>query len=129
MGRKPGIGQAEMEVLRYITEHHPITVREVAEHVAGTKGHTRTTVLNVMERLRAKGHLTREMVEGIFRYSPAVPKAQLLRGLVRDFVQQVLNGSTEPFIAYLAEDARLSDEELADLKQVVEGLEKKEGQP
>jgi predicted transcriptional regulator len=129
MARRAGIGQAEMEVLRYVAEHRPVTVREVAEHLAETKGQTRTTALNVMERLRKKGHLVRRKVEGVYSYSPAVPRQQLLQGLVRDFVQQMLGGSIEPFMAYLAQDARLTEAELEELRRLVEGLDirKEEG--
>ena len=120
MRRRAKIGPAQLEVLRYIQDHHPVTVRQVAEHLAETRGLTRTTALNVMERLREKGYLGREPVEGVDRYFPIQPKPQLLRGLVRDFVEQMLGGSLEPFVAYLAEEAHLSDEELARLRQRLE---------
>ncbi|MBI3947798.1 MAG: BlaI/MecI/CopY family transcriptional regulator [Armatimonadetes bacterium] len=126
MARRPGVGRAEMDILRYIADHSPVTVRQVAEHLAATKGQTRTTALNVMERLREKGYLRREKVEGVFRYSPSVPRAQLLRSLVRDFVQHALGGSFQPFLAYLIEDVRLSPEELRELKALVEQMEARE---
>ena len=120
MWRRAKIGPAQLEVPRYIQDHHPVTVRQVAEHLAETRGLTRTTALNVMERLREKGLLDREPVEGVYRYFPVQPQPQLLRGLVRDFVEQMLGGSLEPFVAYLAEEARLSEEELARLRQRLE---------
>ncbi len=121
----PNIAPAELEILRYILDHHPITVREVADHVADTKGHTRTTVLNVMERLRRKGYLTRAQEGGLYRYSPSAPKLQMQQDLVRNFVAQALGGSLEPFMAYLTQEADVSDAELADLKQFVDGLDKR----
>ena len=123
MGRKAGLGRAESDILRFIADRHPVTVREVGEFLAETKGQTRTTALNVMERLREKGYLVREPVDGVYRYSPSQPKAGLLRGIVKDFVDQMLGGSLEPFTAYLAEEATVSDAELERLKQVVASLE------
>ena len=52
---KPALGPLEIEILRYIGDHHPISVGEVAEHVAQTTGQARTTVLTIMDRLRRKG--------------------------------------------------------------------------
>src|SRR5688500_7033169 len=101
MKGSPNIGRAELEVLRYVAEHHPVSVREVAAHAAKTRGHVRTTVLNVMERLRKKGYLNRRKIDGIFRYAPSVPKSDLFRNLVRDFVEKTLGGSVSPFMAYL----------------------------
>lgn len=120
----PNIAPAELEILRYILDHHPITVREVADHVAQAKGHTRTTVLNVMERLRRKGYLTRRQEGGLYQYAPSVPKPQMEQTLVRDFVRLALGGSLEPFMAYLTQEADVSGAELADLKQLVEELDK-----
>jgi len=124
MGRKAGLGRAEAEVLRHIAERQgPVAVREVADHFAEKRGLTKTTILNVMERLREKGFLAREQAEGVWRYSPARPQAGMLRDLVRDFVDDMLGGSLEPFAAYLAERRRLSPEELARLKETLAGLE------
>ena len=131
MQEPASIGRAEMEILRYITDHQPVTVRQVAEHVAATKGHVRTTVLNVMERLRAKDYLVRRKSEGSYQYSLRAPKAQLLRTLVRDFVEKTLGGSVSPFMAYLVEDAELSENEVKELKTLAQQLaaHRKEKQP
>ena len=125
MARKAGIGHAEMDVLRFITNQQSATVREVADFLAETKGHTRTTALNIMERLREKGHLSREKGEdGVYRYTPSVSKAQLLDGLVRDFIQDALGGSLQPFMAFLAHrPERISDADLVEMKQLVQALE------
>jgi predicted transcriptional regulator len=50
--------------------------------------------------------------------------------LVVDFVEKTLGGSVSPFVTYLVNDARLSQEELDDLKRLVRQLEeqKKEGE-
>jgi predicted transcriptional regulator len=125
MGRKAGLGAAESEVLRYIAENHPISVRDAADHFAAVRGLTKTTILNVMERLRAKGFLTRESKGGIFHYSPTQAQSAVLRGLVENFVDTMLGGSLEPFAAYLAEKETMSDAELARLKEIIEALEEK----
>jgi predicted transcriptional regulator len=76
-----------------------------------------------MERLRKKGYLRRKKREGVFEYSPTLSRTDLLRNLVRDFVQKTLGGSVSPFVAFLAEERELSGEEIAGLKQLVRELE------
>lgn len=120
------VGRAELEILHYVQDHHPVTVRDVADRFAESHGHVRTTILNVMERLRKKGFLTRRKAEGVFQYEPRMGKADLLRSLVRDFVEKTLGGSLSPFVAYLSREAKLSDEELKELKQLVGELKGKE---
>ena len=126
MLRQSKIGAAELGILQHISDHHhPITVGEVAEHFAGTKGHARTTVQTVMERLHKKGFLSRKRVGGAYLYSPRMPKKELLQSLVRDFVEQALGGSLEPFVAYLTERAELSDEELKELEQLMRDVDER----
>jgi predicted transcriptional regulator len=123
MPRPRTIGRAELEILNYIHDHHPVPVRQVAEHVSATKGHTRTTVLNVIARLSRKGYLSRRQVRGVYHYTPRVPKADLLRRLVGEFVDKALGGSLSPFVAYLGRDAKLSEDDLRELKRLVEELD------
>ena len=119
------IGQAELEVLRFIHDHHPATVRQVADHFAEKHGHVRTTVLNVMERLRKKGFLARKKSGGAYQYSPKEGKADLFHFLVDQFVQRALGGSVSPFVAYLVREAKLSNEEILELKRLVAELDSK----
>ena len=125
MRSSQAISKAELKLLSYINDHHPITVREVAEYFAQSEeAYARTTVLTLMERLRGKGHLVREQIDGLQRYAPAVPKESMQQSLVRDFVSRALGGSVSPFVAFLAQEAQVSDEELNDLKRLVAELEK-----
>src|SRR4051812_26893682 len=117
------IGQAELEILRYIQERHPVTVRQVADHVSETKGHVRTTVLNVMARLVRKRYLVRRKQDGVYQYAPRVPATQVLRNLVSEFVDKSLGGSPSPFVAYLTDGAQLSSADVDELKRLVKKLE------
>ena len=76
-----------------------------------------------MEKLREKGHVTRKKIRGVYHYSPSVPKAQLLQNLVRDFMDRALGGSLSPFVAYVAEEANVSEEEYQELQRLMIELE------
>lgn len=122
---RPSLGDQELEVLRFVAEHAPISVGQVAEEFGAPRGLARTTILTVMERLRKKGFLTRSKGERPFRYEPRASTGEVLRGLVREFMEKTLGGSLSPFTAYLAEAKDVSPAELAELRQLVERLEAK----
>jgi predicted transcriptional regulator len=124
MTKKP-VGEQELAVLRYVAEHGPATVGEVAERFGEPQGLARSTILTVMERLRLKGYLTRRKVEGVFQYASPVASDELLRGVVDAFVQRTLSGSLSPFVTYLAEAEDVSDEELKQLQDAVARLRQK----
>jgi predicted transcriptional regulator len=119
------IGELELEVWRYVADHSGITVADVAREFAGRRGSARTTVLTVMERLRHKRHLGRRRVDGSYQYFSLKPKAQFLQTLVGRFLDRTLGGSLDPFVAYLVENAELSDRQLRELRKLVEEAEKK----
>lgn len=123
MSRKPSIGRSESEVLRFIAERGPATVTEVGDYLAETKGQTRNTALNMMERLRQKGFLDREKVDGVFRYRPSQAKGRVFEGFVEDFVDSVLGGSVAPLVAYLGNKAEVDEKQLQALKDLVKNLE------
>ncbi len=121
------LGDQELEVLRFISDRAPVTVREVADEWGAPRGRARTTILTMMERLRKKGFLIREGAdgEGSFRYHPAVAPQAVLQNLVRDFIQKTLGGSLSPFVAYLADTPEgLSETEVAELRKVVADMDK-----
>lgn len=117
---KTTLGKAELEVLRYVQDNAPVTVREVAQHFATSASLARTTILTVMDRLRAKGQLTRKKVGGVYCYSPVTSQGELMRSLVKDFVDTTLGGTVSPFLAYLVEqEGGLSQQELEELRRLV----------
>ena len=116
------IGEQELALLRHIADGGSVTVGEAAQAFGAGRGLARSTVLTMMERLRRKGLLARRMKDGIYRYSARASSADLLKGAVRRFVERNLDGSVSPFLAYLSEAGRVSDEELRELEDLVARL-------
>lgn len=117
----------EIEVLRYVLAHQPVSVGEAAAHFAETAGRARTTVLTVMERLRRTGWLRRRRSGGVYRYIATVTEAELQQQVVGRFVEEMLGGSVAPVAAWLGGHARISPAELAELQEAVRRLERRGG--
>ncbi len=120
--RKPSVGGQELEVLRFIAEHAPISTGEVARQFGEPNNLTRGTIIKMMERLHKKGYLTRRQEDGIYAYSPSVPKQELLQNLMQEFAEKTLKGSVSPIVAYLTNSRQVSDIELEELSKLVEEL-------
>jgi predicted transcriptional regulator len=122
MPKPPPAGEQELALLRFLAERGSATVGEASDLFAAPRGLARSTVLTMMERLRRKGHLNRRLVDGVYRYQARLSLSQLRHALVDRFVKGNLDGSVAPFAAYLNDAADISDEELRQLKDVVERL-------
>jgi predicted transcriptional regulator len=64
------LGEQETQILREIVENGSGSVGELQARFGEPKGLARSTVLTMMERLRAKGFLVRKRQDGVFRYAP-----------------------------------------------------------
>src|SRR6266568_4050475 len=119
---KPPLGELQLEILRFVSDHGPLKVGEVAARFGEPRGLARTTVLTVMERLREKGYLSRRKEGGVYKYTPQVSQPDLLKRLVEEFVQKTLGGSLTPFVAYLADSTDLTEAELDALRRIAHSL-------
>jgi predicted transcriptional regulator len=121
------IGDRELALLRHIEARGDSSVGEVADEFGRRHELARSTVLTMMERLRRKGHLTRRLVDGVYRYSPRGATNDVVLGAVRTFVDTTLGGSVSPFVTYLAERTDVSDAELTELEDLVKELQTRSG--
>ena len=120
---KPSIGDQELALLHYLADHENASVGEVAADFGEARGLARSTVLTMMERLRAKGYLKRRHVSGIYRYSTATGPSEALSNAVEQFVEKTLSGSLSPFVAWMSQKGEVSDNELAELEALVAQLQ------
>jgi predicted transcriptional regulator len=117
------IGQSELECLQFVTEEGPISVGDVVRGFGEPRGLARTTISTMMERLRKKGHLERKKKGSVYLYAATVTKGQLMRDLIRDFVDTTWGGELTPFFAYLSEESKCTESELDELRTLVAQLE------
>ncbi len=115
---RPPLGEQQLDLLRFVSEHSPITAREVAEQYGEPNGLARTTVVTVLEKLRQKGYLTRAQVDGVYQYSPASGPA-MWQDVIHQFVERTLGGRLGPFVAYLTNQNNLTPEEIQELEELV----------
>lgn len=125
---RSSIGDQELALLHHLAEHEPATVGEMATSFGETHGLARSTVLTMMERLRAKGYLKRRQLKGIYRYSTTTGPGEAMRSAVGQFVEKTLSGSVSPFVAWMAERGEVSDDELAELEALVTRLQSGRGE-
>jgi len=122
--RSQKLGDQELAVLRYVTDHGPASVRQVA---VAFESLARTTILTVLERLRSKGYVSREREDGAFVYSATQDQQRVTSGLIGEFIKSKLGGSVGSFVAYLSHSEGLTDDEVAELKRIAVKLDRREG--
>lgn len=125
---KPTLGEFEQELLGYIADNGPMSAREAIDGFGVPRGVARTTILKTMDRLLAKNFLARIEKDGIWIYRSIHTKAEIENDAIGRFVETTLAGNIEPLMAYLDGSAKLTAEDVALLRNLVDRLES-EDQP
>ncbi|MFP5296325.1 MAG: BlaI/MecI/CopY family transcriptional regulator [Alphaproteobacteria bacterium] len=74
---------AELDILKTFWRDGPLSSREVQTRIADGLAWSSSTTRTVLERMRAKGLLTRREVHGVAVYAPAQPKVAVIGGMMR----------------------------------------------
>jgi predicted transcriptional regulator len=117
--RSTALTGQELEIMKVIWERERATVRDVYETLLEHRKIAYTTVMTMMKILEEKKYLKKTQEDRAYVYSPAKPKNQVIRGMVREFIDRVFNGSAEPLLAHLIEDERLEKKDLEEIARMI----------
>jgi BlaI family penicillinase repressor len=119
---KPSAG--EMELLSLLWQHGSMTLSQMHEAMGQSVGYT--TVQTRLNRLVDKDLATKQKIGRTpTEYVAAVEASEMGASQLDTLVERVANGSVVPLVAHLLDAARLSSDELQDLKRLVKRAEQK----
>jgi predicted transcriptional regulator len=120
------VTDAELEVLRALWDAGPSPIRALADRLypgGGTSEYA--TVQKLLERLEDKGHVTRRLEGRQNVFTARVRREELVARRLRETADELCDGSLTPLITHLVSSARLSPDELAELRRLVDQHTKK----
>jgi BlaI family transcriptional regulator, penicillinase repressor len=113
----------ELELMKIVWQKGEATVRDVYETLLERRKIAYTTVMTMMRVLEKKGHVKARRENRAFVYRATRPERQVVRSMVREFVNRVFNGSAQPLLVHLVEDQHLSPKELEELERLIREAE------
>jgi len=126
LSRKPVLTAQELEIMKVVWRSGASTVRDVYETLLEHRKIAYTTVMTMMNILEQKGYLKKSSKDRAYVYQATRPQKQVIRGMVREFVDRVFNGSAEPLLLHLVEDRRVSEQDLEEIRLMLrESAERK----
>jgi BlaI family transcriptional regulator, penicillinase repressor len=114
---------AEVDILAALWRLGPATVREVHQELG--KDLSYNTTLTQMRLMTDKGLLRRSERFRNHVYEPAVPREQMQQRIAGDLIQRVFGGSAKGLILGALGARRVDDDELAEIRRMIAGLDKK----
>ena len=104
--------------MKIVWGHGSATVRDVYEELLTRRKIAYTTVMTALKTLEQKGYLRTNQKDRAFVYEPTRPKNQVIRAMVRDFVERVFGGSARTLLVQLLEEEPLSEAELREIARM-----------
>jgi BlaI family penicillinase repressor len=117
----PKISETEWEIMRVVWAHAPITAADIVARLtaADSSWHPKT-VRTLLARLVEKRALDYEERGRVYVYAPKVSEAECVAAASGSFLERVFGGALTPMLAHFIEKRRLSREELAELRALLD---------
>ena len=115
---------AELKILSVLWDRGESTVREVHEVLQQDRRTGLTTTLKILQIMTRKGLVRRDSDVYPHRYRAAAGAEKTQAGLVRDLARKAFDGSVSQLLIRAVEDGGLSDEELKELRALIDEVRK-----
>ena len=132
MQKAPQISDAEWEVMKAVWDHGPLTAGEVVSRLEAITLWRPRTIKTLLARLVRKGAVKAEPVAGAaraFRYRAGATREACARLESRSFLSRVFDGDVAPALLHLLKSADLSQDEIDQLKRMLDAGAGKERKP
>ncbi len=126
MGPRPALSKGEMEVARLLWEIGPGSVRAIHAALPAERAMDFTTVQTYLRRLEAKGYASSRLEKRLRIYAARTKPRTVIRETIDDLVERLFGGETMPLVRHLIEERGIEADDLAELRALVEKLEKQE---
>jgi BlaI family transcriptional regulator, penicillinase repressor len=120
MGDRPALSKGEMEIVRAVWDLGEASVRQVHERLGAGEF---ATVQTFLRRLEGKGYLKGTNRGKVRFFSPRAKPQSVIRQTVDEFVERMFGGSALPLVRCLVEDGKVSAEEVAELRTLLDRLD------
>ena len=99
------------------------TASALQADLRASQGWAYSTVKTMLDRLVEKGYVKSRRVGNVYEYSPKVRRGAAVARTIDDLADRVLAGSISPLIHRLVERRRLNDDEIRELRRMLDGYQ------
>jgi BlaI family penicillinase repressor len=124
MKKLPKISTAEWEVMKVIWDQPPLTAGQIVELLSSQKDWNHRTIKTLLARLVKKGALAYRAEANRYLYIAKIKKEDIIKHESQSFLDRVFDGVAMPMLAHFVKTAKMSPEEIQQLKTI---LKEKEG--
>lgn len=119
------LGRLELQIMNVVWDRGKATVHDVKNALSRRKP-AYSTILTMMRKLEVKGYLEHKVDGRTYVYRPLISQQAVRQGVLGDLVERLFEGSTSLLLTSLVEQNRISENELREIRKLIEERGKNE---
>lgn len=120
MQDRPKISDAEWQVMKVLWEKSPVSANHIVEKLTAQTDWKPKTIRTLISRLSAKEAIAYKKDGRQYLYFPILTEEECVRHETRSFMSRVRAGALKPMLAAFLEEENLSQEEIDELKSILD---------
>jgi BlaI family transcriptional regulator, penicillinase repressor len=118
--------ESELEILQFLWEFGPMTVRELNDQLNKHRRVGYTTSLKMMQIMTEKGLLTRDTAQRSHVYAPALLPDDVQSNMLDHVLKTVFRGDRSKLVLQALGNHEVTPEELSELKAIINKMEEEQ---
>ncbi len=120
----PHISDSEWKVMKILWNKSPQTANEIIAKLAKSTDWKPTTIKTLLSRLVRKNALRYEKMNRTYHYYTLIPEKDCVKAESQSFLKKVYGGALKPLVANFLDLEQLTEEDIEELKHILEGKKK-----
>ncbi len=122
------LGDAELEIMLILWDaEKPVTSSYVLEHIRGKRSWALSTLMTILARLADKGFVFCDRTTRTNYYSALISEKDYKAKESRSFLERLYGNSIQNFVASLYDSKAINKDDLADLKKMIDDIDRRQG--
>jgi len=117
------ISDAESIVMEVLWQRSPRSAEEVISELSRAQDWQEPTIKTLLNRLLKKGAIQAEKDGRRYSYSAVLKRDDWVNSQSKTLLNRLFGGRVAPLVAHFSEKGKLSKKDIAELKQLLEGLD------
>ena len=117
------ISTAESQVMEALWRREPLTAEEIFAEVGEAQGWAEGTLKTLIGRLLKKGAVSAQKDGRRYLYRPLVAREAYVEAESQGLLDRLFDGRVAPLVSHFSERRRLTPEDVADLKRLIQELD------
>ena len=120
---KKQLGDLQLAIMRVLWDGREASASEVHRALWDERGLAPTTIATMLVKMEKKGVVTHRAEGRRYLYRPLVSEAEVTRSMVGQLAERLFAGDVTALVSHLLSEHEIDDNELGDLKALIEGME------